>query len=80
MEERKIKGKPVIYIPAGETFKAEDGQKYKVVPDMIMYFACSLCAFSGKSALCGRYRCVSDDRADGVGVFFERVKEENQKH
>lgn len=79
MEERRVKGKPVIYVEVGEIFTAEDGQKYKAVPDMVANFACRHCHFGLRSGLCGRYRCIGSDRADCVGVHFVRVEEENQE-
>lgn len=71
MEDRKVKGKPVIYIPVGETFVAENGKEYEVVADRVTNFDCNCCDFGGGSGLCGRYRCIGDDREDGVGVHFE---------
>lgn len=79
MQERKVKGKPVIYIRVGETFMAVDGHKYKAVKDEITLSACDQCDFRPGGGLCGRYRCVAGDRADYVGVHFVRVEEENQK-
>lgn len=77
MNERKVKGKPVIYIKVGETFTAEDGQEYKAVRDEITLRACDQCGFRPGGGLCGRYRCVASDRADDTGVHFVRVEEEN---
>lgn len=79
MNERKVKGKPVIYIKVDETFTAADGHKYKAVRDEITLRACDQCDFKAGDCLCGRYRCVASDRADDVGVYFVRVEEENQK-
>lgn len=78
MEERKVKGKPVIYVPAGETFIAENGLRYKVVPDSVLGFPCAVCDFLPLKEVCGRYRCVGDDREDGKGVHFEECKGEIQ--
>ena len=75
MKERKVKGKTVIYIEAGETFTAEDGKRYKAVSDRVTQFDCNCCDFGGGSGLCGRYRCIGDDRADGIGVHFEECEE-----
>ena len=79
MGDRKVKGKPVIYIRVGETFTAADGHKYKAVQDEITRLACDECDFEAGDCLCGRYRCVASDRADDTGVHFVRVEEENQK-
>lgn len=79
MEDRRVKGKPVIYIRVGDTFTAADGRKYKAVQDIITCPTCDQCDFIVGSGLCGRYRCVAGDRADDVGVHFVRVEEENQK-
>lgn len=79
MEERRVKGKPVIYVPSGEIFIAEDGLRYKAVPDSAYGYACKVCDLWYLKGSCGRYRCVASDREDGVGVHFVRVKEENQK-
>lgn len=84
MEDRKVKGKPVIYVPVGETFTASDGHRYQAEPDMKTLEPCPRCDFRLGDGLCGRYRCIADDREDGVGVHFVRVrwvrvKEENQK-
>lgn len=74
MEERKVKGKPVIYIRVGETFTTADGQKYKAVQDEITHRACDQCDFIPGGGLCGRYRCVAGDRADDIGVHFVKVE------
>lgn len=84
MEDRKVKGKPVIYIKVGETFTAADGHRYMAVKDEISSRACDQCDFEAGDFLCGRYCCVACDRADDEGVHFVRVrwvrvKEENQK-
>lgn len=78
MQERKVKGEPVIYVPAGETFTALDGQKYTAVLDYRSDFACNNCDFGWGSGLCGRYRCIGDDREDSVGVHFVKCEEEEQ--
>lgn len=79
MKERIVKGKPVIYVEVGETFTAEDGQKYKAMQDVVGHYGCRYCHFGGMSSgLCGRYRCIGSDRADGVGVHFVRIEEGEQ--
>ena len=79
MNERKVKGKPVIYVPAKWTFTALDGQKYMAVPDFINRYPCIECAFRYAKGLCGRYRCIADDREDGTGVHFVECKGEQSK-
>lgn len=76
MKDRKVKGEPVIYVPAGETFIAENGLRYKAVPDFAIGHPCAVCNFWGLSDLCPRYRCVGNDRKDGKGVHFEMCGDE----
>lgn len=79
MVDRKVKGKSVIYVPAGETFIAENGLRYKAVPDSPVGYPCAVCDFfPSKMGMCGRYRCIGDDREDGKGVHFEECKGEEQ--
>lgn len=76
MNERKVKGEPVVYVPVGESFVALDGKTYNVVPDgKTRSIPCVHCDFKVGMMLCGRYRCSHSDRADGVGVHFVRVEE-----
>ena len=78
MEERKVKGKPVIYVSVGETFTAENGRRYKAVLDFMGgVLPCYYCAFGYLEGVCARYRCVASDRKDGKGVHFVECKEEN---
>lgn len=75
MIDRKVKGKPVIYIPLGQVFEARNGRKYKPVATPLSRVGCDLCAFRGKAMLCYRYRCVGDDREDEIGVHFIETEE-----
>ncbi len=74
MKVRKFKGEPVVYTPVGETFVAKNGKTYKVMPDRLGGLACLECDFQPRMGLCGRYRCLRDDRADNLGVHFVLVK------
>lgn len=78
MKDRKVKGKPVIYVPAGETFIAENGLRYKAVPDSTVGYGCAVCNFWPLKGMCGRYRCVWSDRKDGKGVHFELCEEQSK--
>ena len=75
MNDRKVKGKPVIYTPVGETFVGKDGETYKAVADSKSECPCLECDFPAGKGMCGSYRCVRDDRADGVGVHFVMVRD-----
>ena len=70
MIDRKVKGKPVIYIPLGQVFEARNGRWYKPVATPRWKTGCYMCAFRDKTLLCCRYRCVADDREDEIGVHF----------
>lgn len=76
MKDRKVKGELVIYVPAGETFTAPDGLRYKAVPDFMQGHSCACCDFWPLKGVCGLYRCVGDDREDGIGVHFVKCRVE----